>query len=42
VIAELQEQPLPEGYRDYLRLKFQQAAGILPNDAQEKTFPDDR
>lgn len=26
VIAELQEQPLPEGYLDYLRLKFQQAA----------------
>jgi hypothetical protein len=26
VIAELHEQPLPEGYLDYLRLKFQQAA----------------
>jgi hypothetical protein len=23
VIAELQQQPLPEGYLDYLRLKFQ-------------------
>jgi hypothetical protein len=42
VIAELQEQPLPEGYLDYLRLKFQQAAKVLPNDAQKKTFPDDR
>lgn len=26
VIAERQEHPLPEGYLDYLRLKFQQAA----------------
>lgn len=26
VIAELQDQPLPEGCLDYLRLKFQQAA----------------
>jgi hypothetical protein len=26
VIAELQQQPLPEGYLDYLRLKFQQVA----------------
>ena len=25
VITELQQQPLPEGYLDYLRLKFQQA-----------------
>jgi len=25
VIAELQQQPLPNGYLDYLRLKFQQA-----------------
>lgn len=42
VIAELQEQPLPKGYLDYLRLKFQQAANVLPNDAQKTTFPDDR
>jgi hypothetical protein len=42
VIAELQQQPLPEGYLDYLRLKFQQAANALPNDAQKRTFPDDR
>lgn len=25
VITELQQQPLPEGYLDYLRLKFQKA-----------------
>ena len=42
VIAELQQQPLPNGYLDYLRLKFQQATNTLPNDAQKKTFPDDR
>lgn len=42
VITELQEQPLPQGYVDYLRLKFQQAASALPNDAQKKTFSDDR
>jgi hypothetical protein len=42
VIAELQEQPLPEGYLDYLRLKFQKAANVLPNHAQIKTFSDDR
>jgi hypothetical protein len=42
VITELQQQPLPEGYLDYLRLKFQQATNALSNDAQKKTFPDDR
>ena len=42
VIAELQQQQLPEGYVDYLRLKFQQAAKALPNHAQKKTFSDDR
>jgi len=42
VIAELQQQTLPGGYLDYLRLKFQQAANAPPNDAQKKTFPDDR
>jgi hypothetical protein len=42
VIAELQQQQLPQGYLDYLRLKFQQAARTLPNNAQKKTFPDDR
>ena len=42
VITELQEQPLPDGYLNYLRLKFQQAAKALPNDAQKKTFSNDR
>ncbi len=42
VIAELQEQPLPQGYLDYLRLKFQKTATALSNDAQKKTFFDDR
>jgi len=42
VIAELQQQPLPAGYLDYLRLKFQQAANTLPNDAKKRTFSDDR
>jgi len=35
VIAELQQQQLPEGYLEYLRLKFHQAAMTLPNDAQK-------
>lgn len=35
VIAELRQQQLPERYLDYLRLKFQQAAKALPNDAQK-------
>lgn len=35
VIAELQQQQLPEGYLEYLRFKFQQAAKALPNDAQK-------
>jgi hypothetical protein len=38
VIAELQQQQLPEGYVDYLRLKFQQAAEGLSNDAQKRRF----
>jgi hypothetical protein len=42
VIAELQQQPLPADYLDYLRLKLQQATNALPNDAQKKTFSDDR
>jgi len=28
VIAELQQQPLPAGYLDYLRLKFQKVAAL--------------
>jgi len=42
VIEELQEQPAPENYRDYLRLKLRQAAKAMPADAQKKTFSDDR
>jgi len=42
VIAELQQQPLPHGYLDYLRFKFHQAAQNLPNNAQKATFPGDR
>jgi hypothetical protein len=42
VIVEVQEQPLPAGYLDYLRLKLQQAVNAPPNDAQKKTFSDDR
>jgi len=42
VIAELQQQTLPEGYLDYLRLKFLEAAQYLSNDAQKKTFSGDR
>lgn len=42
VIAELQQQPLPEDYLDYLRLKFQHAVRAASNDAQKKTFSDDR
>jgi len=41
VITELQQQALPEGYLDYLRLKFQKAASKQPNDAQKKTLSED-
>ena len=42
VIAELQQQPLPYGYLDYLRLKLCNAAQARPNDVQKSTFSDDR
>lgn len=42
VIEELQQQPLPESYRDYLRLKFQQATKQAPNDVQKNTDSSDR
>jgi hypothetical protein len=42
VITELQQQPLPDGYLDYLRLKFRRAAEALPNHVQKSTFSDDR
>jgi hypothetical protein len=42
VIAELQQQPLPHGYVDYLRLKLRNAANDLPSHVQKDTFSDDR
>lgn len=42
VIIELQQQPLPDGYIDYLRLKLRNAAKEPPNDVQKNTFSDDR
>ncbi|MFN3324260.1 MAG: hypothetical protein ACK5AZ_12245 [Bryobacteraceae bacterium] len=42
VITELQHQPLPDGYLDYLRLKLHHLAKALPNDVQNNTFSDDR
>lgn len=42
VIDELRAHPVPEGYLDYLRLKFRRAATSLPADAQKSTFSDDR
>jgi hypothetical protein len=42
VIAELQQQSLPDGYLDYLRLKLHSAAKAPPADVQKKTFSDDR
>jgi hypothetical protein len=42
VIAELQEQPLPAGYLDYLRLKLRTVTKPLSTDVQKNTFPDDR
>lgn len=42
VITELQQEPLPDGYLDYMRRKFQNAVAALPAGVQKKTFPDDR
>jgi hypothetical protein len=42
VIDELQQQPLPDGYLDYLRLKLQQAAKRQTNEVQKNTLSDDR
>ena len=42
VIAELQQQPLPNGYLDYLRLKLHNLTKNLPNDVQKSTFSGDR
>jgi hypothetical protein len=42
VIEELRQQPLPDGYLDYLRLKLRQVAKALPAEIQKNTFSDDR
>ncbi len=42
VIEELLENPAPENYRDYLRLKLRQAAKTLPADDRNNTFSDER
>jgi hypothetical protein len=42
VIAELQQQPLPPGYLDYLRLKLQRVAKVSRPDDQKSTFLDER
>ena len=42
VIEELQENPAPQNYRDYLRLKLRIAAQTPSADAQKNTFSDDR
>jgi hypothetical protein len=42
VIAELQQQPLPDGYLDYLRLKLQKQPQAIRPGVQKSTFSDDR
>ena len=42
VIEELQQQPLPDAYLDYLRLKFQKLSSPVRADVQKNTFSDDR
>jgi len=42
VIDELLQQPLPNGYLHYLRIKLQQVAKHQPNEVQKNTFSDDR
>lgn len=42
VIAELLQQPLPDGYRDYLRLKLRTAANDSPAAVQKNTILRDR
>ena len=42
VIAELQQQPLPDGYLDYLRLKLRGLSRGQPANVQKTTFPSDR
>ena len=42
VIEELQENPAPQNYRDYLRLKLRMATQKPPADVQKNTFSDER
>jgi len=42
VIAELQQQPLPDGYLNYLRLKLQKQPQANRPGVQKSTFSDDR
>jgi len=42
VIEELQENPAPENYREYLRLKLRMATQKRPAEVQKDTFSDDR
>ena len=42
VIAELQQQPLPDGYLAYLRLKLQKLSQPDRQTVQNSTFSDDR
>lgn len=42
VIAELLNQPLPDGYLDYLRLKLHNVAARLPAPVQKTTLSRDR
>ena len=42
VIAELQLQPLPPGYLDYLRLKLHSLSQACRDDVQKSTFSDER
>lgn len=42
VVAELQQQPLPDGYLAYLRLKLQTLSRAERPDVQKTTLSDDR
>jgi hypothetical protein len=42
VIEELQQQPLPNGYLGYLRLKLRKLSQPARPDVQKNTFSDDR
>jgi hypothetical protein len=42
VIEELQENPAPENYRQYLKMKLRMATQKTPAETQKNTFSDDR